>query len=204
MRSFKLHFTSHGFEGMLENFKSNFRRKPLSRSRGNCTFLSERQLFSAPQSSPETGSPTRTPADKYTRLDEGCSSVSTTMPVIVQEGHLRMQRRSLRKTCAQTWKEMYVVLNESHLNCYRRKGDQVPKQVIVLDESVGIYPEDMNDKHRSHCIKISTKSINYTMCAADECERDVWLTMLLTVISEKLLNRSESRNNLNYNRYTIV
>ncbi len=88
---------------------------------------------------------------------------------------------------------MYMVLNESYLYCYKQKDDEFPKQVILLDESVGIYPEDLKDKHKSHCIKISTKTNNYTMCAENEGVRDVWLTMLLTVISEKLLTRSASR-----------
>ena len=138
--------------------------------------------------------------DKY-RLTEDLPS-KRRAGLIVQEGHLRMQRRSLRKTNPQTWKEMYMVLNESHLYCYTTKDDQIPKQMILLDESVGIYPADVKDKQKNYCIKISTKASNYSICAESEHERDIWLTMLLTVISEKLLTRSASRQNVS--RYSMA
>ena len=170
---------------ILENLKAHLFTRPLVKARSR--FFSERDLED-PKSDRGKFVPNNNAPDRE---------------LLLQEGNMRIHKRtSFLKSSTKSWKEMYFVLADSRLFCYRQKDDEKPKQVIILDESVGIYPEDVHESTRtSFCIKLTAKHSSYTFCASTEGERDVWLTMMLTVISEKLLMRSASRQNLRYSMY---
>lgn len=166
---------------ILENMK--FFRKPLQKARNR--FFSQIQLYD----------PSGEIASNPSNLDRFRSEV-------LQEGFLRVQGRGFRrKTNPRSWKEMYAVLEESRLFLFDHKNDETPKFIIPLDESVGIFREDVQHRETYHCMRLSSQFLNCSMCAGSDDERDQWMTMMLTVISEKVLSGHGSRPNVRHSMY---
>ena len=166
---------------LFESIKSSFFRKPLAKARNK--FFSEIQLY------------TPNSANDANYLNNNRPGKD-----IIREGNLRIRRRGFRKTNPRTWQEMHAILEDARLFLYK-DGDENPRNIITLDEEVGIYPEDVHDKIAFYCIRLTSKDLSYSICAQNENDRDIWLTVLLTAISEKLLKSSASRQNPRYSMY---
>ena len=174
-RTMRISRFSNFFEGM------KFFRKPLQKARDR--FYSQIQLYDPNE-------------------DFGINSSHRNGSDILKEGRIRVQSRGFRrKTDPRSWKQMYAILEESKLFLYDRESDEMPKFSISLDETVGIFREDTEYRGVCHCIRLASTLLNCSLCAEDENERDSWLTMMLTVISERLLSRSESRQKIRYSMY---
>ena len=167
------------FSHVLESMK--FFRKPLLKARNR--FFSQIQLY-----------------DPNAEIGVNVSNINRSD--ILHEGIIKVQSRGFkRRTNPRSWKEMYAVLEESRLFLYDKKYDETPKFIITLDESVGIFREDIECRGICHCIRLESKYLNCSMCSDNENDRDTWMTMMLTVITEKVLSRSASRQNIRYSMY---
>ena len=164
---------------MLESMR--LFRKPLLKARDR--FFSQIQLYDP-------------------REDFGVSASHRHSSGVLKEGFVRVQSRGFRrKTNPRTWKQMYAILEESRLYLYDNEFAETPKFSITLDETVGMFRENTEFVSVCYCIRLASRSLNCFICAEDETERDSWLTMMLTVISEKVLSRSASRQNFRYSMY---
>ena len=171
------------FANVLESMR--LFRKPLLKARDR--FFSQIQLYDPSE-------------------DFGVSVSHRHSSDVLKEGLLRVQSRGFRrKANPRTWKQMYAILEESKLYLYDNKFDETPKFSITLDETVGMFRENTECGGICYCIRLTSRSLNCSICAEDENERDSWLTMMLTVISEKVLSRPAPRpaprQNIRYSMY---
>ena len=168
------------FGNVLESMR--FFRRPLLKARDR--FFSQIQLYDP-------------------NADFGGNVSSHTSSNVLKEGLIRVQSRGFRrKTNPRMWKQMYAILEESRLFLYDSEFDVTPKFSINLDETVGIFREDTTHCGEvCHCIRLTSRYMNCSLCIENETDRDSWLTIMLTVISEKLLSRSASKHNIRYSMY---
>lgn len=172
LRRWELRFEMRtlSFVNVLERMK--FFRKPLLKARDR--FFSQIQLY-----------------DPSTEFGWNIGRFESD---VLQEGFIRVQSRGFKRiTNPRNWKEMYAVLEKSRLLLFDKKYDETPKFIICLDETVGIFRENVQCRGDCHCIRLSGKYMNCSMCAENEEDRDSWMTMMLTVITEKVLSRQSMR-----------
>lgn len=134
--------------------------------------------------------------DKFDGTDSMSSGASVD-GTIYREGYLFKQSRKMWKF----WKTRYFVLRSDGLFYFRSKLDKDGKPLGVVPlRKLSVHIDDVKGKGKpQYCLRLgsghSFKTF-YCLCSFSNDERDIWLTSLLTAISQDMI--SNCTYNLKY------
>ena len=124
-------------------------------------------------------------------------AILNTQDVILREGYLFKQSRSVWKL----WKARYFVLRASGLSYYKQESDDrtSPLGVIAI-RSISMHVDEIGEKKKRFCLKLSADGKNYVLCCYGEDERNAWLTAILTAFTSNLLLGEDAVDGLYFAR----
>ena len=141
--------------------------------------------------------PTKKDKAKAATLSHSCT-YSLERNDLLKEGYMLMQSRSFLRLQSDVWKYRYFVILNNTLCIYKRRpgwkfnSSRVSpyKQIITLDDTVGIYPETLSRDDKKFVIRITKGRKDITLCAQSEEERNSWLSALLTAVTNNIVKES--------------